>query len=80
MPICNADGIDGATHERYLDGNFLSNTATATDRSGLAMFLDAPPGAVNLRATPRAIGRVSSRASVFVRAATISLVQANPSP
>ena len=78
--VVAADGIDGATQERYLDGSFLSNTATATDRSGLVMFLNAPLGLVSVRATPRSIGRVSSRTSVFVKPGTISLVQANPSP
>ena len=78
--VVDADGIDATTQRRYLDGSFLSSSATTTDRSGLVFFLNAPPTAIALRATPRAIDRVSGRASVFVRAGTLSLVQVNPSP
>jgi hypothetical protein len=78
--VFDADGIDAMTEKRYLDGAFLSNTATATDRSGFVFFLNAPVNAIRLRATPRTLGRVSSGTSVFVRPGTVSYTQASPTP
>jgi hypothetical protein len=76
----SATGTDGQTTLAYLQGGILSTTATATDASGLAFYLNAPPGQFAIDATPQPIGRVSSRVSVFVEPGAISFVQALPTP
>jgi hypothetical protein len=76
-----ASGTDSSTLLRYYDGQSASNTATSSDRSGLAFFFDVPAGPqVTIHAVPAAIGRDSSVVTVFVRPGGISYVQAFPSP
>jgi hypothetical protein len=76
-----AAGTDAKTLERYLSNNLLSASATATDKSGTALFLNAPTTQpIEVTILPRATGHVSSRASVFVRAGAVSLVDLSPTP
>jgi hypothetical protein len=51
-----------------------------TDDNGAALFVNVPAGPVTVTATPIALGRVSSRASVFVRAGEITEVNMSPTP
>jgi hypothetical protein len=46
--------------------------ATATDSTGIALFVNVPPGVGSLTATPVAIGKPSSRQSIQVQAGTWS--------
>jgi hypothetical protein len=75
-----ADAIDAQTRELYFIASELSTTATATDSSGLAFFFNVPPGSLTIRATPKAVGTVSSTASLYVQPGALSFVQAIPTP
>ena len=74
----DAAPIDKLTREVYVVGSAVSTTATSTDHSGLAYFINAPVGAMTVRVTPNGLGRVSSVTNVLVRAGTISFVEALP--
>jgi hypothetical protein len=59
-----------------------SLTATATDSSGVAGFVNIPaPGIVNVTAKPLALGgKVSSQAHVYVRPGTLTSLFLYPTP
>jgi hypothetical protein len=74
-----ASGIDDKTREVYQQGTLLYTQATATDRSGAAMFLNAPAVPITLYAKPAALGgAISSKVDVFVNPGALSMVQAIP--
>jgi hypothetical protein len=73
------DGIDAETRLLYVANGYISATATATDALGAAVLVNVPPATnISLTATPQALGRPSSHASVLVRAGTISYVELLP--
>lgn len=79
--VVDATGTDSRTVEAYLEGPVLSGTATMTDRSGLAFFLNAPTGTpIGIKTTPQVVGRQSSSVVVFARAGSISYIHATPTP
>jgi hypothetical protein len=53
-------------------------TLSKTNPSG--GFVDVPPGTVTPTATPRAIGKPSSHATVLVRAGTLTFANLYPTP
>ena len=61
---------DQAVREFY--GTTFDFTATQTDGSGLGGFVNVPPGAVTVTATPIALGKPSSKRTVLVRAGTFT--------
>jgi hypothetical protein len=75
-----AQGTDSQTQEVYYQGGALGTDATSTDGSGLVFFFNVPPGPVHIEATPKALGRVSSRVDVVVQAGAIAYAQALPTP
>jgi hypothetical protein len=78
-----ASGTDDKTLEVYEQATYLNPQATATDRSGVVMFLNAPPVPITVLAMPASLGgAMSSKVVVFVRGggtpSTLSVVQAIP--
>jgi hypothetical protein len=71
---------------RKFYGSPPSFAATETNGTGLRPYLgfggfvNVPPGTVSLTATPRAIGKVSSQATVYVRQGTVTFVILHPTP
>jgi hypothetical protein len=51
-----------------------------TDGTGVAIFVNVPVGRVTITATPVALGRPTSSASVYVRAGGITEVNMSPTP
>jgi len=75
-----ADPTDSETRLIYVANGVLSATATSTDLSGGAFFLNASAQMVSVAVTPIGLGRVSSQTSLFVRAGAISFIEALPTP
>ena len=75
-----AQGIDAQTKLVYLAGGTLLPSATQTDIEGFAFLLNVPVGSVTITATPKALGSVSSKVSVFTRAGVLTSVLALPTP
>jgi hypothetical protein len=74
-----ASGTDSKTLEVYEQATYLNPQATATDRSGVVMFLNAPAVPITVLAMPASLGGAwSSKVVVFVRDNTLSVVQAIP--
>lgn len=76
------NGIDGPTKVVYLAGGVLLTSATETDITGYVFILNAPPGkTISVDAFPKALGNVvASHVTAFVRAGSLSVVQAIPTP
>ncbi len=80
------DSSDAAVREFYVQGGITpSFSARETDGTGgIARlgggFVNVSPGTVTLTATPVALGRVASRATVLVRAGTVTLANLLPGP
>jgi len=78
------DVTDSGIREYYYRGSVPDFNATETDSSNLdgmkGGFVKVPPGMVTLTATPRATSKPSSRATVYVRAGTITYVNLHPTP
>jgi hypothetical protein len=73
-----ASGVDTKTQLVYRQGNYLNTAAMATDRSGMAFFLNAPPVPLKVEATPLPVRRISGTANVFVRPGALSIVEVIP--
>jgi hypothetical protein len=74
-------GGDQSTVQFYLlVGNVPSITAKATDASGGVGWLNVPPGAVQVTASPAGLGQPSSRGTFFVRAGTTTAAVLGPTP
>jgi hypothetical protein len=75
---------DPLVSEFYFHDGSPSTTATETDGApgyGIAGgFTNVPAGMVTLIATPRAVGKPSSHATVLVRAGAITFANLNPTP
>jgi hypothetical protein len=75
----SASGTDDKTLEVYQQGTYLNPQAMATDRSGTAMFLNAPPVPITIFAKPASLGGAfSSKVVVFVSPGATSVVEAIP--
>jgi hypothetical protein len=75
----SAAGVDAGAY--YGFGTTSGATATATDNSGDAIFMNVPPGPIELTAKPLALGgTTSSRVNVGVRAGYVTLVALAPTP
>jgi hypothetical protein len=74
-----ASGTDDKTKEVYQEGSLLNVQATATDRSGAVVFLNAPAAPITVYAKPAPLGgAISSKVDVFVKPGALSIVQAIP--
>jgi hypothetical protein len=60
--------------------SLASGPGESTDTNAAAVFVNVPPGLVDVIATPVSVGRPSSRASVLVRAGTLTEVNLQPTP
>jgi hypothetical protein len=78
------EGTDAGVRPFYFQGSVPSFTATETAGTSILLpsggFLDVPPGTVTLTATPLAIGKPSSHATIEVRPGTITYVHMYPTP
>jgi hypothetical protein len=62
------------------DFTLVGGPGALTDTTGVAIFVNVPPGIVDVIATPVSIGRPSSRVSVLVKAGTVTEVNLSPTP
>jgi hypothetical protein len=74
----HADTADAKTTAYYPSGGAYDATATSTDATGQAIFLNLPAGTVNVTATPLAIGRTSSKTPTLIRAGAVSKIIVRP--
>ncbi len=80
-----ATGVQVTTGEsdaliRALYGTTGSTAQTSTDATGVVMFVNVPPGNLDLTATPKALGKPSSHATVPVQPGTMTWVEMPPTP
>jgi hypothetical protein len=75
--VVKADGLD-ASNVVYYAGGSPSLTATSTDISGWAFLYNVSPGTLTLHAIPNDTGVESSKATLHVRADTMSAVTLLP--
>ncbi len=74
----SSDG--GAMQPHYQNNGQLDPTATSTDTSGVALFVDVPAGRATVTATPKGLASPSSVVTLNVRAGAITGVFAPPTP
>jgi hypothetical protein len=75
--LSNADA--GAPALYYMSGQSLVSQPNAiTDVSGIALFIDVPPGPLDVLATPAAVGAASSRVHVHAVAGALTEVVLEP--
>jgi len=81
------DAMDSATHQFYMQAGTPSFTATETagpataqSAAGSGGFVNVAAGIVTLTATPLAIGKPSSHATVLVRAGAVTFANLFPTP
>lgn len=74
----SAAGSDDKTLAFYLVNGAYSASATATDWSGEAVFMNMPIGPTTVEVTPLAVGHPVARLPIFVRAGAVSRVFLRP--
>ncbi len=79
--VVTLSSADSATKLFYFVKGAPDTTATSTDESGIAVFLNVPTNVPSsLTVTPNGLGRPSSEIGFIVRPSTISYVYAPPTP
>jgi hypothetical protein len=73
-----ATSTDGATTRAYLAGSAPSRDATATDRTGEAVFMNVLPGVTSVEIAPNAVGRTVAHFDAVVRPGAISKIVLRP--
>jgi hypothetical protein len=63
-----------------VESNFGGTMNGPTDSTALAIFNNVPVGSTEVTATPVALGRPSSKATVYVRKGTVTVVLLYPTP
>jgi hypothetical protein len=71
---------DPIAQEYYAANGAPARGATSTARDGTVYIANAPAGSLDLVATPEALGRPSSRMTIYVRPGAISRVVLLPTP
>ena len=69
---------DSKTRVLYQSGGTYNTAMSATDETGNALFLNVPPGLVEVVATPMILGTPASRAQVLVQKDTLTIVFMSP--